>query len=96
MKLIGATPNYIRGPFIIEASLYGVFAGLVASGLVYSLVFVLGSRVSDANEFAETYAFFTDTRTIVLMTLSLVTLGILIGAVSAMLAMERHLKLKHW
>ena len=96
MKLIGATPNYIRGPFLVEASLYGVFAGLIASVAVYSLVFVLGARVADAPEFAQTYEYFTAPSTIVLMVLSSITLGVLIGSVSSMLAMERHLKLKQW
>jgi cell division transport system permease protein len=96
MKLIGATPNYIRGPFLVEASLYGVFAGIVASLVVYSLIFTLGSNVADAPEFAETYAFFTDPATVVLMFLSAIMVGVLIGALSSMLAMERHLKLKDW
>jgi cell division transport system permease protein len=96
MKLIGATPNYIRGPFLVEASLYGVIAGLLASATVYSLIFSLGAKVSDAPEFAQTYDYFTQPATVVLMTLSAVFIGILIGAVSSMLAMERHLKLKDW
>lgn len=96
MKLIGATPNYIRGPFLVEASLYGVIAGAIANGAVYSLVFTLGSKVADTPEFAETYAYFTQPSTITLMLLSSITLGVLIGAVSSMLAMERHLKLKSW
>lgn len=96
MKLIGATPNYIRGPFLVEASLYGVFAGILANSIVYTLVYSLGARVADAPEFAETYTYFTQPSTIVLMLFSSITLGILIGALSSMLAMERHLKLKHW
>ena len=96
MKLIGATPNYIRGPFLVEASLYGVFAGIIAGISVYTLIFSLGGKVGDAPEFSLTYQFFTDPVTIVLMVSSLIMLGILIGAVSSMLAMERHLKLKHW
>lgn len=96
MKLIGATPNYIRGPFLVEASLYGVFAGIIAGISVYTLIFSLGGKVGDAPEFSLTYQFFTEPVTIVLMVSSLIMLGILIGAVSSMLAMERHLKLKHW
>lgn len=96
MKLIGATPNYIRGPFLVEAALYGVFAGLIAISATYALIYSIGSRVADVPEFAQTYAFFTDTRTAVLMALSAIMLGVLIGVVSSMLAMERHLKLKHW
>ncbi len=96
MKLIGATPNYIRGPFLVEASLYGVIAGAIANSVVYSLVFFVGSKVSDTPEFEQTYAYFTQPSTITLMLLSSITLGVLIGVVSSMLAMERHLKLKSW
>lgn len=96
MKLIGATPNYIRGPFLVEASLYGVFAGVLANVVVYTLVYSLGAKVADAPEFVETYAYFTQPATMIIMLLSSVTLGVLIGAVSSMLAMERHLKLKNW
>lgn len=96
MKLIGATPSYIRGPFLVEASLYGVIAGIIANTVVYSLVFTLGSKVADTPEFEQTYAYFTQPSTVTLMLLSSITLGVLIGAVSSMLAMERHLKLKSW
>lgn len=96
MKLIGATPNYIRGPFLVEASLYGVIAGVISSVAVYSLIFTLGSKVAEAPEFSQTYEYFTQPATVVLMALSAIMLGVLIGAVSSMLAMERHLKLKEW
>jgi cell division transport system permease protein len=96
MKLIGATPGYIRGPFLVEASLYGVFAGVIANVIVYSLVIILGGEVSNQKEFSVTYAFFTEPGTMIVMLLSAVLLGILIGAISSMLAMERHLKLKYW
>jgi cell division transport system permease protein len=96
MKLIGATPNYIRGPFLVEASLYGVIAGLIAGASVYSLIFSVGSKIAETPEFSQTYEYFTAPTTISLMVLSLVTLGVLIGSVSSMLAMERHLKLKDW
>lgn len=96
MKLIGATPNYIRGPFLVEASLYGVFAAIIAVLCVYSLIFSLGGKVADAPEFAQTYTFFTDVWTMILVAMGTITTGILIGVVSSMLAMERHLKLKYW
>lgn len=96
MKLIGATPGYIRGPFLVEASLYGVFAAIIAHIAVYSVIYSLGKKVAAQPEFAQTYAFFTDFSTAGSMFLILMLLGILIGSVSSMLAMERHLKLKHW
>ncbi len=96
MKLIGATPDYIRGPFLVEASLYGVFAGIIANVAVYSLIFTFGKRLSGQAEFAQTYAFFTQPLIIAVMLASAILVGILIGAVSSMMAMERHLKLKYW
>lgn len=96
MKLIGATPGYIRGPFLVEASLYGVFAGIIANIAVYSLIFSLGRKVASQPEFSQTFNFFTSPGVMVMMWLSILLLGILIGSFSSMLAMERHLKLKHW
>jgi cell division transport system permease protein len=96
MKLIGATPRYIRGPFLVEASLYGVIAGIIANASVYSIVLSIGRKVSDQPEFSATYSYFTEVPTIIVMGLSAILVGILIGVVSSSLAMEKHLKLKHW
>ena len=96
MKLIGATPAYIRGPFLVEASLYGVFAGVISNIIVYSIIVFLGGSIANQKEFTATYQFFTEGGTMFIMLFGAVMLGILIGAVSSMLAMERHLKLKHW
>lgn len=96
MKLIGATPDYIRGPFLVEASLYGVFAGIIAHIGVYSLVVSIGKKVAEQREFAATYDYLTSPWIVSAMLLSVVLIGIFIGLLSSMLAMERHLKLKNW
>lgn len=96
MKLIGATPSYIRGPFIVEASLYGVIAGGLGSAITYLGVYSLGQRVSDQREFMETYKLFTDTKVIILMVSGALITGILVGVISSGLAMVKHLRLKHW
>lgn len=96
MKLIGATPNYIRGPFLVEASLYGVIAGALASAAVITLINSVGDNVADSAEFATTYELLTAPTTTVMMIVALILLGVLIGVISSTLAMEKHLKLKHW
>jgi len=96
MKLIGATPSYIRGPFIVEASLYGVIAGSFGSAITYLGVYSLGQRVADQREFMETYKFFTDTRVIIIMVSGALLTGVLVGVISSGLAMVKHLRLKHW
>ncbi len=96
MKLIGATPSYIRGPFLVEASLYGIIAGLIAAGAVYSIVLSIGSKIASQPEFAQTYSFFTLPASVAMVLVCSVLAGILVGVFSSALAMERHLKLKHW
>ena len=96
MKLIGATPGFIRGPFLVESSIYGVIAGLTATGTVYALIVALGSRVATQPEFTATYDFFTQSLIIGYMAAGSVVGGVFIGFVSALLAMERYLKLKNW
>lgn len=96
MKLIGATPNYIRGPFLVEASLYGIVAGFIATSAAYSLIVSLGSKVSNQAEFAQTYNFFIQPLTMFVLLAGSVIFGVLIGVISSTLAMERYLKLRHW
>lgn len=96
MKLIGATPGYIRGPFIIESCLYGLIAGLASVAIVYSTVLSLGSRVADQREFMETYQLFTSGSTLLLMLVSAVFAGMLVAILSSTFAMEKYLRLKKW
>jgi cell division transport system permease protein len=96
MKLLGATPNYIRGPFLVESSIYGIIAGLIAASLVMAAIFSLLSKVSTQSEFVATYNFFRQGRVVTAMYLGAILMGILVGVISSMFAMEKHLKLKNW
>jgi len=96
MKLIGATPGYIRGPFLIESCVYGVIAGVLANIAVYGAVLSLGPKLESQAEFSASYAFFTGTGVMLLMLFGAVVVGMVIGIVSSLLAMQKHLKLKHW
>lgn len=96
MKLIGATPGFIRGPFLVETSLYGIIAGILSVCVVYSLIISIGSKIASQAEFSETYEFFTDPTNIVIVFVATVALGILVGIFSSALAMEKYLRLKRW
>lgn len=91
MKLIGAEKSFIRGPFMVEASLYGVIAAIVSVALMYgALLFAGPSLVSAGVEMAGTTKFFTTWPVLVFGGQALV--GILIGIISSLLAMRRYLK----
>jgi len=96
MKLIGATPGFIRGPFLVETSLYGVVAAIIAVCVVYSMIISLGSKIAAQAEFSETYNFFLEPKTIVAAFFCTILTGILVGIFSSALAMEKYLRLKRW
>ncbi len=96
MKLIGATPGYIRGPFLVETAIYGVVAGIIASTAVYSIILSIGTKISSQAEFSATYEFFTKPSTMIVVYLATILVGILVGMFSSALAMEKYLKLKRW
>ena len=90
MKLIGATKNFIRGPFLVESSLYGVIAGGVATTIVYFVMQNVPAKwdiliLSGAKELVATNT--------ITMTIALIGGGVVIGMFSSLLAMARHLRL---
>ena len=92
MKLIGADKSFIRGPFVVEAVMYGFFAALFATGLGVSLFLASESKLS-------AYGVATaDLHTSLVMYSPLVLvimigIGASIGVVSSRLAVRRYLKL---
>ncbi|HEU5187310.1 MAG TPA: permease-like cell division protein FtsX [Candidatus Saccharimonadales bacterium] len=92
MKLIGAEKSFIRGPFIIEASLYGVFAAIISVALMYGLLIAAGPQlVAYDIEVSPTLAIFATWP--LLIFLAQLGVGVVIGVVSSLLAMRRYLKL---
>jgi cell division transport system permease protein len=94
MKLIGATKGYIRGPFLFEASLYGVFAGILATVTVYSLLMALGPTANRQLLLDPTIDVFAQYWPLVFVVTVLV--GILIGLISSMISLSRYLRFKSW
>jgi len=92
MKLIGAEKSFIRGPFIVEASLYGIFAALISVVLVYGLLFSARSSLASYDiDVAPTIQLFTQWPVVIFA--ALLVIGVLIGMLSSLLAMRRYLKL---
>lgn len=96
MRLLGASTWFIRGPFVIEAVIYGVLSA-IASVLLMNALFVTASSSLQATSFglldiAYSQKFF-EQHYWQLLAVQL-TLGILIGAVSSIIATRRYLKFK--
>jgi cell division transport system permease protein len=91
MKLVGATPWYIRGPFIFEAALYGILAAVVALVFIYTVI--LGGAPK-LGSYIDTGGIINFLRgNFILVVFMELLLGVLIGATSSAVALKRYLKL---
>lgn len=99
MRLVGASNNYIKFPFIWEGIFYGIAAAIITVPLVYFYLNFIGS-----DDMADSILPFSNTRFIqqflsdyFLKNLALVLagqflFGIFLGVVSSAIAIRRHLK----
>ncbi|MBP9738137.1 ABC transporter permease [Candidatus Saccharibacteria bacterium] len=92
MQLIGASKWYIRGPFLVEASIYGAIAGIFASLFFYLVVLgqapKLGSYVEEIRPTVERFQ-----NLVWLFVPATIAIGVIIGSFSAYLAIRKHLRL---
>ena len=92
MKLIGAEKSFIRGPFLVEAIVYGFFAALIASALGYTLLFLAAPSLESYQiNIQPTLDILTFYAGFVL--LGMIIIGAIIGIISSLLATRRYLKL---
>lgn len=92
MKLIGAEKRFIKGPFIVEAAMYGIFAAVISVILVYAVILTRANELSQFEINVGTTVEFFQTWPILIF-LAQLLVGILIGVFSAQLAIRRYLKL---
>jgi cell division transport system permease protein len=91
MKLVGATKWFIRGPFLVEAAMYGVIAAIIALVLAYTLVLGAAPKLGSYIDVTSTIHTFKSYPLIVIG--GELIIGIAIGCFSSLLAMSRYLKL---
>ena len=92
MKLIGADRSFIRGPFVVEAVVYGfiaaVLATIIGTVILYAAKAPLlnyGVMVSTTIDIVTVYIGF--------VLLGMILLGALIGVISSLLATRRYLRI---
>ncbi len=92
MKLIGADKSFIRGPFVVEAIVYGFIAAVVATVIGYAILYAIkdgitgwGATIMPTIDIFTTYIGF--------ILLTMVLLGALVGTVSSLLSSRRYLKI---
>jgi cell division transport system permease protein len=92
MKLIGADKSFIRGPFVVEAIVYGFIAAVIATALGVGILYASSeSLLSYGVVLQGTIDLITIYIGVVL--LGMILLGGLIGVISSLLATRRYLKI---
>lgn len=92
MKLIGADKSFIRGPFVVEAVMYGFFAALIATGLGIFLFMSIEPKLSAYGvATGDLHTNIVSYSPIILI--AMIGIGALIGIASSRLAVRRYLKL---
>jgi len=86
MQLVGAKRWFIQRPFLLRASLHGLLAGGMASGLLISLISFANKRIEDL-------ALIQNTDRIGFLLGCLLILGIFVATTSTYRAVRKYLKL---
>jgi len=90
MRLVGASANYIRGPFFVAGAIYGFISAIVTLILFYPITIWLGGTTE--NFFVGLNIFHYYANNFGQIFLIIVGSGVFIGAVSSYLAVRKYLK----
>ncbi len=91
MRLVGGSNWYIRGPFLVEGALYGLFAAVVALGMFYGALFFVSPKVAQIMPGANLMGYFAGNAGQVV--LLLIAVGAILGIISSFIAIRRYLKI---
>ena len=91
MKLVGADKRFIRGPFLVEAEICGLISGLLAATVSYAGFMIMAPKLSGYGIDIEVIVDILTSNKLILVYLVFIALGIVIGRVSAWLAVSKYL-----
>ncbi len=92
MKLVGASKNFIRGPFLVEAQICGILSGILASGLGYLIAVQLSPSLSENSIDMTSLNEILNSSQIVIVFAVVIGLGLLTSPISASLDITQYLK----
>lgn len=91
MKLVGADKSFIRGPFLVEAEICGVIAGVFAGVLSFVGFKVLSPKLASYGIDVSIINNVLDSNQLILVFLAFILMGVIIGRISARLAVSKYL-----
>ena len=91
MKLVGAEKSFIRGPFLIEAEICGVIAGVIAAVVSYFGFTFLAPKLANYGINVDAISNVMESNQLILVFLVFIAAGVIVGRVSARLAIHKYL-----
>ena len=91
-KLIGASNSFIRGPFLVEAEICGIIAGILASIAGLVAFHLLSPRLSGYGIHIDNIAGIINSQWVIIVIASMIILGWFINRISARLAVRKYLR----
>ncbi|TSC67221.1 MAG: cell division transport system permease protein [Parcubacteria group bacterium Gr01-1014_66] len=89
MRLVGATRRFIRGPFLVNGILYGVFAACATTALFLPLVWLGAPRIALIAPDFNLFQYFT--MHVLEFLILMIAAGVLLGTISSIIAIRRYL-----
>jgi cell division transport system permease protein len=87
MQLVGATPMYIRGPFLLQSVYQGIISAVMGLALLMTLFFAL-------NNYLESIEISFDLNRLLILIGSVISIGIIITFISTWFALNKFLRMK--
>ncbi len=91
MKLVGADKGFIRGPFLVEAEICGLIAGVVAGIVCYFGFSFMAPKLSGYGIDVSTITNVMESNQLILVFLVFIASGLLIGRIASGLAVSKYL-----
>jgi cell division transport system permease protein len=86
MKLVGATAGFVRAPFVRHYIANGIIASLLA-------IAMLGGTIYYLNETLRGFAFLLDIKSIVIVCVAIIAIGILLAITATCMAVNKYLRM---
>ncbi|MBP6884960.1 MAG: FtsX-like permease family protein, partial [Candidatus Pacebacteria bacterium] len=90
MRLVGASKAHIQGPFIVEGALYGIVATIITLIIFIPITWWLGARMTDFFQGLNLFSYYM--KNILDFVVILLGFGMVLGAISSVLAIRRYLR----
>jgi len=92
MRLVGATNAFIEIPFIIEGMLYGLFASVISTLILYPIILYTTPKINEFFQLVNVDANSVINKNLLIIIAVQLLLGIFLGVVSSAIAIRKYLK----